>query len=62
MNALPFTAFCINCERTLEKSTDGQTQQSTGHWSRISDGQAPMQDQRIDLSDLERDLSRSGRD
>jgi DnaK suppressor protein len=62
LKALPFTAFCINCERELEKTPDGQARQSTDHWSRIPDRQTPMQDQRIDLSEVERDLSRSGRD
>jgi DnaK suppressor protein len=61
LNALPFTDYCIQCERVLEKISGGQPSQSIGHWSRVSDGQAPMQDQRIDLTEVERDLARTGR-
>jgi DnaK suppressor protein len=62
LNALQFTPFCITCEREMEKSPDGQARQSIGNWGRICDVQGPLQDQRINLSELERDLSRSGRD
>lgn len=61
LNALPYTPFCINCEREMEQSPDGEARQSTGSWSQISDGPAAMQDQRINLSELARDLSGSRR-
>lgn len=57
LNALPYTPFCINCERELEKHQSGPGRQSTGPWGHIFDAQAAMQDQRINLSELEMDLS-----
>jgi DnaK suppressor protein len=57
LNALPYTPFCINCEREREMHPDGLALESIGNWGQISDAQAPMQDQRINLSELEMDLS-----
>jgi DnaK suppressor protein len=59
LNALPYTPFCINCVREMEKSPDGQAQQNTGNWSQISDTQALVQDQRINLAELEIELYNS---
>ena len=56
LNALPYTLFCIHCERELEKHQGGRGQQTKGNWGQISDAQAAMQDQRINLSEMERDL------
>ncbi len=57
LNALPHTPFCINCEREVEKHLDGLGRQTKGNWGQISDAQAPLQDHRMNLSELERDLS-----
>jgi len=62
LNALPYTPFCINCEREMEKHFDGVGRQTVGKWGQISDAQAFMQDRRINLSELERDLSAGRRD
>jgi DnaK suppressor protein len=61
LNALPCAPFCIICERELEKSSDGQAQASKSSWGSIYDAQAAMQEQRINLSDMERELSGSER-
>ena len=53
LNALPYTPFCINCEREMEKHPGGLGRQNTGNWGQVSNAQAPMQDQRINLSELE---------
>jgi DnaK suppressor protein len=57
LNALPYTPFCINCERESETHPDGLSRLSTSNWGQIADAQAPMKDQRINLSELEMDLS-----
>ena len=57
LNALPYTAFCINCERELEKHLDGLGRPTKDNWGQVSDAQAPMQDQRINLSDVEMKMS-----
>ena len=59
MNALPYTSLCIHCVREMEKSPHAESQQSAGNWSRISDAQAPMHDQRVSVTDMENDLTRS---
>jgi DnaK suppressor protein len=59
LNALPYAPLCINCERGLEKTSAGQDRQSRGNWGEIADAQTAMQDPRINLSELERDLTAS---
>jgi DnaK suppressor protein len=61
LNALPYTPFCISCVHEMEKSSYADTQQRTGSWSRITDGQASMRDQRASVSEMEMDLSGSRR-
>jgi DnaK suppressor protein len=61
LNALPYAPFCINCEREIEKHQGGLGRQNSGNWGQVSDAQAPMQDQRIKLAELEMDLSGSRR-
>jgi DnaK suppressor protein len=61
LKALPYTPFCINCGREMEKHLDGLGPQTTGNWGQISDAQAPMREERIKLSELERDLVASER-
>jgi DnaK suppressor protein len=62
LNALPYAPFCISCVREREKSSHGEAQQGTGNWSRISDAQASMHDQRVSVSEMETDLTGSRRD
>ena len=61
LNALPHAPFCINCERKMEKNPNGLDRQSTGNWDQISDAQATMQDQHINLFELARNLTGSRR-
>jgi DnaK suppressor protein len=59
VNAIPYTALCIHCERVLERYPDWRVRQDTGNWDQVFDPQAPMQDQRINLSQWELELSRT---
>jgi DnaK suppressor protein len=56
LNALPYAPLCIRCERETERFSDGQERPSRGNWSQIADAQALMQEPRVNLSALERDL------
>jgi DnaK suppressor protein len=56
LNALPYTTFCINCEREMEKYPDWQNRRGAAKWDRVFDSEASMQDQRINFSELARDL------
>jgi RNA polymerase-binding transcription factor DksA len=61
LKVLPYTPFCINCEREIETRQGGPGRQTRGNWAKITDTQAFMQDQRINLSDLEKTQSCSQR-
>jgi DnaK suppressor protein len=54
LNALPYATFCINCEREIENQSDGLGRENSDNWDQIADAQAPMQDERINLSEVER--------
>jgi DnaK suppressor protein len=59
LNALPCTPFCILCEREMEQGGVGTGLKSKGNWGQVADTQALMQDERVNLSELERVLSGS---
>jgi DnaK suppressor protein len=59
--ALPYATSCIHCERAMEKLSEGCVRTSRANWARITDGQIPMQDPRINLAALEKNLSGSRR-
>jgi DnaK suppressor protein len=57
LNALPFSTTCIECQREME-TYGSWSHRSHGNWEKVSDAEAPLEDQRdIDLSDLEMDLT-----
>ena len=59
LNALPYTTFCINCQREMEKYPDWEDRRNAGNWEKVFDAEAPLEEQReVDLSDLEMDLSK----
>jgi DnaK suppressor protein len=59
LNALPYTTFCIDCQREMEKYPDWQDRRNAGNWEKVFDAEAPIEEQReVDLSDLEMDLSK----
>jgi DnaK suppressor protein len=58
LNALPYTTFCIECQREREKYPDWDSRHGGSDWEKVCDAEAPIEDQRdINLSDLEMDLS-----
>ena len=61
LNALPYTTFCINCEREIEKHQGRLGREAKSNWGQIADAQALVPDQRLNLSKLERDLTGSRR-
>jgi DnaK suppressor protein len=59
LNALPYTTFCINCERAMERNPDSPDRLGAGNWTQVFDWEAPMERQQINLSELEMELSDS---
>jgi DnaK suppressor protein len=60
LNALPYALFCINCERQQEKLLyTGQDAHHRDNWAQLATFQAPKDDQRTNVTQLELNLSRS---
>jgi DnaK suppressor protein len=58
LNALPFSTTCIECQREMEVYGSWGGRGAAGNWEKVSEAQAPLEDQReVDLSDIEMDLS-----
>jgi RNA polymerase-binding transcription factor DksA len=57
LNALPCTPFCIRCEREMEETSDGSDRRSRANWAHVFDAEAPLQERRIDVTELEVALS-----
>src|SRR5262245_10595896 len=60
LNALPYTTFCIDCQREMERNPDEWEDRRAGaNWEKVYDAAAPLEEQRdVNLSDLEMDLSK----
>jgi DnaK suppressor protein len=60
LNALPYTTYCIECQREMESNPDWATDR--GDWGKIYDVEPRTEDHKeVDLSELEMDISGSGR-
>ncbi|HMF11096.1 MAG TPA: TraR/DksA C4-type zinc finger protein [Gemmataceae bacterium] len=59
LNALPYTTFCIGCQREMERFPDWEDRRNAGNWEKVFEAETPLEDQReVDISDLELDLSK----
>jgi DnaK suppressor protein len=57
LNALPYSTTCIDCQREMESYPGWEHRRGQGDWEKVYDVEAPMEEPKIDLSDLEMDLS-----
>jgi DnaK suppressor protein len=57
LNALPYSTFCINCQREMDKSPDWLDRRDTGNWGQVLDAEAPMQDPRARVLEMEMESS-----
>ena len=57
LNALPYSTFCINCQREIDKNPDWQHRRDTGNWGQVFDSEGPMQGQRIRVLEMEMETS-----
>ena len=61
LNALPYTTFCIECQREMEAYPGWNSRRGASSWEKVSDTGGGFDDQpQVKLSDLEIDVS-SGR-
>lgn len=57
LNALPYSTYCIECQRELERYPDWDGGRMGGDWGRVYDSAPPLEEQReVRLSDLDLDL------
>ena len=57
LNALPYSRLCINCQRQMDKYSAWPDHRGNGRWGKLFNPEAPMEDQRINLTELEMTLS-----
>jgi DnaK suppressor protein len=53
LNALPYSTFCINCQRETDKKPSWQHRPDTENWDQVFDGQTVKQDQRVSTLEME---------
>ncbi len=56
LNALPYSTYCVKCQREAENDSGWSADRIDGDWEKVRD--AGHEDKEIDLSDLEIDLSK----
>lgn len=60
LNALPYTTLCVTCQRD-EENYGGRGEEEAGGWDKVYEIERSQRDEHIRLSDIELDLSSSGR-
>lgn len=58
LNALPYSTFCIKCQREMEAEGGLLHGRTAEDWGRLADGLNSMEDREVSISDLEIDLSK----
>jgi DnaK suppressor protein len=58
LNALPYSTFCIKCQREMEFDGSWMDGRGGANWEKVSDAGSHMEEREVDLSDLEMDLSK----
>src|SRR5262249_31767687 len=61
LNALPYTTLCITCQRDEERARREGDDAESGAWDKVYEVERSQTDEQIRLSDIELDLSGSGR-
>jgi DnaK suppressor protein len=59
LNALPYSTYCINCQREIDQYPGGRDGRGTGRWDQVFDTDVPLQEPRVNLSEMELHLSGS---
>ena len=61
LNALPYTTLCITCQRDEERFGPGGDDADSAGWDKVHDFERSQRDEQFRLSDIELDLTSSGR-
>jgi DnaK suppressor protein len=57
LNALPYSTFCINCQREMDKKSDWQHRPDIENWDQVFDVEGVKQDQRVSTLEMEVETS-----
>jgi len=60
LNALPYTTLCVTCQRD-EENYGNLGEEESGGWDKVYEIERSQRDEHLRLSDIELDLSGSGR-
>ena len=60
LNALPYTTLCVTCQRD-EEDYGSRGEEEAGGWDKVYEIERSQRDEHLRLSDIELDLSSSGR-
>jgi DnaK suppressor protein len=58
LNALPYSTTCVKCQREMEIYGGFSSERHGERWDKVSEGESPLEERPIDLSDLEMDLTK----
>jgi len=61
LNALPYTTLCVTCQRDEEQFGHRRDESDAGGWDKVYEVERSQRDEHIRLSDIELDLTGSGR-
>ena len=57
LSALPYSTLCIECQREMERYPDWNNPRGGGNWERVFDPASLYEEKKIDLSELETDMT-----
>ena len=58
LNMLPFSTLCVACQREMEDHPGGSGRASGGDWGKVYATAASLDEPRVNLAELEMDLSK----
>ena len=58
LDALPYSTVCIDCQRDLENDDYHSEVRGSADWERVSDGDPYGSERKVNISEMELDLSR----
>jgi DnaK suppressor protein len=64
LNALPYSTYCIGCQRQLEANPDWRGLNRSGeNWAKVYEAESALEqeDKDVDLSEIEMDIGNGGR-
>lgn len=58
LNALPYSTLCIKCQREIESGGDWRAGRGGQDWEKVSESDSFEREAKVDLNDIEMDISK----